>query len=342
MSRSIGSLARWSIISVLCLPVILLTILIRAPAYAPNDEPIKLEIIGDDVFGALGIMAFAFTCHQVAFNNFLTLEDQRTSSWKHTTILSTGLSWVISMTFAVIGYLCFGDKVQSNLFMNFAVDDPLINLGRFALSISMILTIPMGIFPTREAIQKSLGFETNNKQPTNTQHYTVTVVLFALILAISVVVRSLGTVYSLVGGFSATTLAYILPASAYLVTRSAYKNNNENKLIYDNNERKPSNILVFPTLTGSTTLTPDCTNENDLKNQPLLWETSSIASSSRNLLLDDDVATVDGGDDLLAEEQEMYHNSSLKPHWFLDMAAGLLIVWGFVVMFFSVSATLKG
>jgi amino acid permease len=319
---------------VLCLPVILLTILIRAPAYAPK-EPIPLEFIGNDVFGALGIMAFAFTCHQVAFNNFLTLEDQSTSSWKHTTILSTGLSWVISMTFAIIGYLCFGDQVQSNLFMNFAVDDPLINLGRFALSISMILTIPMGIFPTREAVQKSLGFETANKQPTNTQHYAVTVVLFAIILAISVVVRSLGTVYSLVGGFSATTLAYILPASAYLVTRSAYKNN---KLIFNDSDRKPSNIVVFPTLTGSTTLTPD---ENDLKSQPLLWETCSIASSSRNLLLDDDAATVDGGDDL-CNEPYMMDTKSLKPHWFLDIAAGLLIVWGFVVMFFSISATFQG
>ncbi|KAG1239862.1 hypothetical protein G6F68_018220 [Rhizopus microsporus] len=38
LSRSIGSLAKWSIISVLCLPVILLTILIRAPAYAPQES----------------------------------------------------------------------------------------------------------------------------------------------------------------------------------------------------------------------------------------------------------------------------------------------------------------
>jgi sodium-coupled neutral amino acid transporter 11 len=141
MSRSIGSLARWSIISVACLPVILITILIRAPAYAPK-ESIPLEWIGDDVFGALGIMAFAFTCHQVAFSNFLTLQDQSTSSWRHTTIMSTALSWIISMTFAIVGYMCFGSNVQSNLFMNFASDDPIVNIGRFALSISMILTIP--------------------------------------------------------------------------------------------------------------------------------------------------------------------------------------------------------
>ena len=326
MSRSIGSLARWSIISVCCLPIILLAILIRAPAYAPK-EPIPLEWIGDDVFGALGIMAFAFTCHQVAFNNYLTLEDQATSSWRHTTILSTGLSWLISMTFAAIGYVCFGSDVQSNLFMNFAPDDPIVNIGRFALSISMILTIPMGIFPTREAIQKSLGYETASKQPTDTQHYTVTVLLFAFILSISIAVRSLGTVYSLVGGFSATTLAYIIPAAAYLVTRKVYYQNVE---INQQISGKPTNIVTYPTLTGTTTLTPD-----DEFKSPVVWDTASIASSSR--ILDDDVATVnDFG------EFDMSTDRSLEPHWFLDIAAGLLLVWGFGVMFVSISATLKG
>ncbi|OBZ91666.1 putative sodium-coupled neutral amino acid transporter 11 [Choanephora cucurbitarum] len=334
MSRSIGSLARWSIISVLCLPIILLTILIRAPAYAPK-ESIPLEWVGDDVFGALGIMAFAFTCHQVSFNNYLTLEDQSISNWKHTTILSTGMSWIISMTFAVIGYLCFGSNVQSNLFMNFASDDPIVNIGRFALSISMILTIPMGIFPTREAIQKSLGFETANKQPTDVQHYVVTVILFGIILGIAIAVQSLGVVYSLVGGFSATTLAYILPAAAYLVTRGTYLQNLESASMINTNGNAgmPKNFVgVFPTLTGSTILTPD---ETDLKS-PLLCETNSISSSSR-YLLEDDVSTVDG--DAIAD---LATDPSLRPLWWLDIAAGLLIVWGFVVMFFSISGVIRG
>ncbi|KAL9555031.1 hypothetical protein MBANPS3_002541 [Mucor bainieri] len=330
MSRSIGSLARWSIISVACLPIILLTILIRAPAYAPK-ERIPLEWVGPDVFGALGIMAFAFTCHQVALPNFLTLENQSTHSWKLTTVLSTGISWLISMTFAVTGYLCFGTNVQSNLFMNFASDDPLINVGRFALSVSMILTIPMGIFPTREAIQKSLGFETASKQPTNTQHYTVTIVLFAVILGLSVAVRSLGTVYSIVGGFSATTLAYILPAASYLVTRSVYYKNMSSQSIL--NSSQPKNFIgVFPTLTGSTTLTPD---ENDLK-APFSWDTASCSSSSaRHLNFDDDVATVDGEE---INEPDLGMYASLKPTWFLDIAAGMLIIWGFGVMFLSLSS----
>lgn len=187
----------------------------------------------------------------------------------------------------------------------------------------------MGIFPTREAIQKSLGFETANKQPTNVQHYAVTFILFFVILGIAVAVKSLGTVYSVVGGFSATTLAYILPAASYLVTRNAYYKNLEEQ------KSTPSNIIgVFPTLTGTTTITPD---ETDLKAAALLWDTNSIASSSK--IFDDDVATVDG--DAMGEP-ELLIDKALKPSLFMNCAAVLLILTGFVVMFFSLSAAIKG
>lgn len=189
----------------------------------------------------------------------------------------------------------------------------------------------MGIFPTREAIQKSLGFETATKQPSNVQHYAVTFILFFVILGIAVAVKSLGTVYSVVGGFSATTLAYILPAAAYLVTRNAYYKNIEDSKMAST---IPQNIIgVFPTLTGTTTITPD---ENDLKST-MLWDTNSIASSSK--LFDDDVATVDG--DAIGEP-ELLLDKALQPSWFMNIAAVLLIITGFVVMFFSLSAAIKG
>jgi sodium-coupled neutral amino acid transporter 11 len=77
----------------------------------------------------------------------------------------------------------------------------------------------MAFYPTREAVQKLLGFETATRQPNSMQHYSVTVVLFIVITVLGITVRSLGKLYALVGGFAATFLAYILPAMACLVTR---------------------------------------------------------------------------------------------------------------------------
>lgn len=218
LSRSIGSVAKWSILSVLCLPVIIITLLIRAPAYAKSHEsPLNWE--GPDIFGALGILAFAFACSHVCFSVFLSLKDQTIRSWTITTTMASVMSWTVSISFAVIGYLSFGQDVEPNLFLNFPADDFVVNIGRFALGFSMILTIPMGFYPTREAVQKILGFETATRQPSSFQHYAVTVGLSIVITTLGIVVRSLGKVYALIGGFAATFLAYILPALACLVTR---------------------------------------------------------------------------------------------------------------------------
>ncbi|KAG0174469.1 hypothetical protein DFQ28_006461 [Apophysomyces sp. BC1034] len=271
-ARSIGSLARWSIVSVLCLPVILLTLLIRAPTYAPeHTAPIGWQTT--DMFGAVGIMAFSFACSQVSFNNYLSLRDQSSRGWAIAISIAGVLSWSLSMLFAILGYLSFGTDVQSNLFLNFAPDDAIANIGRLTLGISMILTIPMAFYPTREAVQKSLGLETQTRQPTQVEHYILTVVLFLGITAIGISIRSLAKVYSVIGGFSASTLAYVLPAVAYLATK------------------KP------------------CESDETLK-APLI---SSPSSSQTSL------------------------TQRARPSVLLDIAAVILILWGTILMLYSIS-----
>ncbi|ORZ13551.1 transmembrane amino acid transporter protein-domain-containing protein [Absidia repens] len=213
--RSIGSLARWSAFSVFLLPIMVLTVLIRAPSYAgQNDTP--LFSLGRDPVAATGIMSFAFVCSQVAFSNYLSQRNQSLSTWLQSSALSTTISWTISISFAVVGYLSFGVNADANIFSNFPVDDHVINVGRLALGISMILTVPMAFFPARDAMQKALGIETAEKQPSNLQHYSLTVILFTIFLTLGVCLHSLGKVYSVVGGIASSFLAYIIPGYAYL------------------------------------------------------------------------------------------------------------------------------
>lgn len=141
LPRSIGALASWSTVSVLLLPVMILSVLIRAPAYSKLHEA-PIAMWGDNPIAALGIMSFAFVCSQVAFNNYLSQRNQTMAGWGLTSGIATFLSWSISMMFAIIGYLSFGKDVQSNIFSNFPVDDNVINVGRLALGLSMVLTVP--------------------------------------------------------------------------------------------------------------------------------------------------------------------------------------------------------
>ncbi|KAL9546950.1 hypothetical protein MBANPS3_006407 [Mucor bainieri] len=307
LSRSIGSVARWSILSVLCLPLIIITLLVRAPAYSKSHES-PLDWHGPDIFGALGILAFAFACSHVCFSVFLSLKDQTIKSWTITTTLASIMSWVVSISFAVIGYLSFGKDVQPNLFLNFPDDDLVVNIGRFALGFSMILTIPMGFYPTREAVQKLLGFETATRQPSKIQHYVVTVALFVVITALGITVRSLGKVYALIGGFAATFLAYILPAAACLITRR------------------------YPAVAGTVTTTI-VDDETGIK-APLLGKlsaTSSTASSSENILFEEEVVVT----------ESIILDDSIPKFGLLDISAVVLLIWGTVVMVFATSGVFK-
>ncbi|CAO3595491.1 unnamed protein product [Absidia cylindrospora] len=361
MARSIGALARWSILSVMLFPVVLLTIIIRTPSYIP-EEPVPISWTGPDVFGALGIFAFAFTCSQVAFNNYLTLEDQSSPSWNQTTTLSTFTSWLISMVFAILGYFCFGENLQPNLFTNYATDDWIINLGRFILGCTMILTIPIAFHPTREAVQKTLGFETVTKQPTQLQHYTVTFVLFFIILFGGVTVRSLGKVYGLVGGVSATTLAFILPSMAYWVTSKQYRSKSLGSKFVPSLSTAAvlaGTTSIEPVVTQSSTLYHGISNNNNTysgyyldsgtttEDKHLLWEVASTSSSARSPYdLDEDASTIGAGmdDDLMsyggADDMDAHDDSIGRSSLFLDVMAVILFIWGFVVMALSISSIL--
>jgi sodium-coupled neutral amino acid transporter 11 len=154
------------------------------------------------------------------------------------------------------------------------------------------MSLSMGFYPSREALQKSLGFETLEKQPTDYQHYGTTIGLSIVLTVLGVYIRSLGKVYALVGGVAATTLAYILPAAAYLATRSI------RDPIQD--EAKTALLQHSSRLSYHSVGESSTTSDTPIEEEPVVVD------------LDEGPAC-----------------------WYLDAAAGLLILWGLVVMFFA-------
>jgi sodium-coupled neutral amino acid transporter 11 len=74
----------------------------------------------------------------------------------------------------------------------------------------------MGFYPARDALQKTIGFETPERSATAMQHYSVTVILFTIFLIFGVQINSLGKVYSFVGGLASSFLAYIIPGFTFI------------------------------------------------------------------------------------------------------------------------------
>jgi amino acid permease len=123
---------------------------------------------------------------------------------------------MLALGFGFIGYFTFGVDVQANMFLNFSPTDPIINIGRLALAVSLILTIPTAFYPAREALQMMLGFDSRQHRTSNVQHMIITVLLFTVMVLLGITVRSLGKVYGIVGGVTATMLNYMMPGLAYL------------------------------------------------------------------------------------------------------------------------------
>ncbi|KAG0051525.1 hypothetical protein BGZ83_003605 [Gryganskiella cystojenkinii] len=214
--RSIGSLAKVSIVSVMCLPPILFVVAIRIFHYAP-DHKRSYAFVGNNVFPAIGVMAFAMLSAQTAFLNFTTMAKPTRKHWAQATGIAVSMSWLISFVFAIIGFIAFGEDVQPNIFNSFPLTDELINYGRGLLGFSMFLTFPQAFYPARAALHKVLGHENNHLEPTDREHLYTTIGLFVPILACGVFISDLGLLYQLIGGFCSTSLAYIFPGLCYFL-----------------------------------------------------------------------------------------------------------------------------
>ncbi|KAG0342269.1 hypothetical protein BG004_005707 [Podila humilis] len=212
--RSIGSLARVSIVSVMCLPPLLFAVAYSGFQYAPDHQR-SYDFVGDNVFPAIGVMAFAMLSTQTAFMNYQTMADPSKRAWAQATGLAVSLSWAISFVFAIIGFICFGDDVAPNIFNSFPLTDDLINYGRGLLGVSMFLTFPQAFYPARAALHKVLGHEDAYTLPSDSEHFFTTLGLFLPILICGIFVADLGVLYQLIGGFCSTFLAYIIPGLCY-------------------------------------------------------------------------------------------------------------------------------
>ncbi|KAF9333847.1 hypothetical protein BG006_003051 [Podila minutissima] len=212
--RSIGSLARVSIISVMTLPPILFAVAFSGFQYAP-DHKRSFDFVGDNVFPAIGVMAFAMLSTQTAFMNYQTLANPSKRAWAQATGIAVSLSWAISFVFAIIGFISFGEDVMPNIFNSFPLTDELINYGRGLLGFSMFLTFPQAFYPARAALHKVLGHEDAHSLPSDTEHVLTTLGLFIPILVCGVFIADLGLLYQLIGGFCSTFLAYIIPGLCY-------------------------------------------------------------------------------------------------------------------------------
>ncbi|KAJ1965439.1 hypothetical protein GGI12_000776 [Dipsacomyces acuminosporus] len=220
--RTLEPLVKPSTLSILCLPVIVLIVAVRGPAYT-LPEPVPTPVFGNSVLPAMGVIAFAYASTQTSFQNYQTLKNKTLAAWHKATLFASGTAVIIYLAFSIISYKSFGLATQPNLLNNFSTDDALANVARVLLAFTLTLTYPMQFYPIRDLLGESLGFSLDGPRSSAIKFHAFSLVLFASTLITALTVDDLGFVFKLIGTAASSLLVFGLPGIIYLRLVSPYK-----------------------------------------------------------------------------------------------------------------------
>ncbi|KAJ2782029.1 hypothetical protein GGI15_003038 [Coemansia interrupta] len=220
--RHAGPLAKWSVVSVAALPVILVLVAVRAPLYSAADEAAEYPVyVGRSLFPALGVLSFSFCSAHAAFQNFLGLRVRTMGNWLRATTIAAWAGIAVSCLFALIGLVSFGSAVRANIFLNFPGTDGYINLARALFCLTLVLTFPLSFYPIRDTLTHVLVPGSRAGTGGRAKETMITLVVLTMVCFTAMGCTDLGRAYELVGAATATTISFIFPALIYLRSETA-------------------------------------------------------------------------------------------------------------------------
>ena len=167
----------------------------------------------------------AFNAHYNAPRFHAELQDATVAKFNKVTgnaYMASALSFV---GIAVAGYLTFGTACDGFILNNYSPFDPLINVSRMALVISIVMTFPLPFVGLRDGVLDL--FQIPNKHRTNNLIRGTTVGLLGCITALAYAFKNLALVVAIGGGTFSTLVSAVFPVCMFVST--ARRNNNANK-----------------------------------------------------------------------------------------------------------------
>ncbi|ORX40103.1 transmembrane amino acid transporter protein-domain-containing protein [Kockovaella imperatae] len=216
LHRDIVKLSKSSSFAVVSMGVIVASVIIRGLTISPElrGAPLSgLSLVRPGVFEAIGVISFAFVCHHNTMFIYQSIDTPTLDRFTKVVHVSTGFSVFCCLLMAVVGYLVFTDKTQGNILNNFSPDDFVINIARFCFGANMSTTLPLENYVCREVIEE---YFFGGRPFSYTRHVVFTSLIVFSAMTVSLLTCDLGVVLEIAGGLSATALAFIFPASAYI------------------------------------------------------------------------------------------------------------------------------
>jgi len=184
------------------------------------------NIIDQNIFGAIGLLSFAFVTHH---NTFLLLASLKTPTMRriNTAIhISCLAATTILGVIGFFGCLAYQHETKGNILKNLPVTSVQANIARLAMGISMMMTFPIEMFVCRHALSSILeGTILKGRSIPSIRGWTpkkiwlqrgIVIFLVATAMTVSFFGLDLGIILELGGGFAAIMLGYAVPSVIYL------------------------------------------------------------------------------------------------------------------------------
>mmetsp|Transcript_98921 Transcript_98921/g.121102 ORF Transcript_98921/g.121102 Transcript_98921/m.121102 type:complete len:493 (-) Transcript_98921:123-1601(-) len=172
---------------------------------------------------ALGIVAFAFVCHDNSFLIYKTLKNNTIKRYTILAFLGMLIQCILCVVICIYGYLSFGDNVEDDLLLNFDIEN------RAIIAIRILYTFRMSFcFPTAFYVVRHILYSIVYRDGDTYEHASkLKRIIFTLIpllsfLIIGLFLQDLGFVMSLAGLLSALNLAFVLPSLCHIKKGTPY------------------------------------------------------------------------------------------------------------------------
>ncbi|CAI8497703.1 unnamed protein product [Hanseniaspora opuntiae] len=249
--KKISSLKKFSMIALISVVYLCFMIIINAFVYKENDQKghiywskPKKSYKDINFLTSFPISVFAFTCQHNTFSIFNELKTPTFANFSKIVVKAMSCALIIYLTVGTLGYITFGDNVESNIIKMYEMDNFFNVLGRFCIVVLVTLAYPLQMYPcrlsiyniynhfqnkptfnsltdtdTNESITLLNEEELNLEQQINSSHLEIPdlqfkVITMSIIIAgffIAISLTNLGLVLGFIGGTGSTLIAFILP-----------------------------------------------------------------------------------------------------------------------------------
>eukprot|EP00397_Hematodinium_sp_SG-2012_P024584 GEMP01025613.1.p1 GENE.GEMP01025613.1~~GEMP01025613.1.p1 ORF type:complete len:448 (+),score=70.24 GEMP01025613.1:382-1725(+) len=127
----------------------------------PNVRYAKVDT---GLFRCFSVCIFAYNCHLNVIPVTGELDNATPQRVDKVCMGTVAVQFVFYLFIAVGGYLSFGDKTEANILENFGKDHLLVLFARILLSISLMVSIPINLFPTVRSFLSILNVPDNDDE----------------------------------------------------------------------------------------------------------------------------------------------------------------------------------